>query len=170
MVLPLLLILNLFSWSGKVPEAPAHALYLAVVQVDHSRSDEEAKVLVKVFTDDLRDAVRAAYPQEFVPTELSQLCQRNRQLIEAYFQAKLNFQINAQSRPLSFAGHSLENEVFWLQFRLQAPERWKTIAIDAPFFMELFSTQSNIIQVIDTSGKFFARLTRDDHRVRFAFD
>lgn len=148
---------------------PFHAIYLSVVQIDHSDPDQDAQVLIKVFTDDLQDVIRAAYPKEYQPADLAPFCISNQHWIESYFQSKLGCEINGRPTELVFASCNRENEVYWLKFTIKTPKRWQTIKVTASFFMEIFSTQSNVIQLLNEEKKRFARLTKNSEEVTFEF-
>lgn len=146
-----------------------HALYLSVVQIEHSKVGTAAKVLVKVFKDDLQDVIRAAYPEHYEPTGNDVFCENNKLLIERYFREKLNLQINGDPAGLDFLEGTQENDVYWLKFQIEGSRKWQDISIHASFFMEIFSTQSNIIQVINGQERRFARLTRNSQTADFNF-
>lgn len=157
----------IFPFSGE--PVPSHGLYLGVVQIDHSDAGTNARIMVKVFTNDLEDVIRAAHPETFERGSTETFCDRNRDPIEAYFRENLQCQINGVLKELKFLEGSQKNDVFWLQFELQAPEQWETISVRASFFMEIFSDQSNIVQVINGTDKRFARLTKAASLAEFTF-
>lgn len=146
-----------------------HAIYLSVVRIEHREASGEAQLLVKVFTDDLRDVIRSGYPEQYAPAAEDLFCSLNRTSIQQYFQDKLQINVNGHPARLSLLEGQRENEVYWLSFRLEGPERWREVAVTASFFMEIFSTQSNIIQLINGDEKRFARLTRTARLAEFSF-
>ena len=169
MGLPFLLCVMMILLPGKKLSNSSHALYISVVQIDHRDVQSDANILVKVFANDLQDAVRASFPKDFVPTDTDAFCSANKASIEAYFLEKLHVLINGQETTLKFLNGTRENDVFWLKFTLKAPENWADITIRASFFMELFSSQSNIIQVTHASKKRFARLTKSEPNIVLDF-
>lgn len=148
---------------------PYHGLYLSVVQIDHKAVKGEAQILLKVFTDDLESVLRAAYEDQYQLSKPEFFCQANKDLIETYFQTHFACQINTASSKLTFVSATLENEIYWLKFTLDVPIEWDTVKINAPFFTEIFSTQSNIIHVLHGGEKRFARLTKGSAEVVFEF-
>lgn len=157
---------------GAVPQNPGsvpHALYLSVVQIDHQGPGTDTQVLIKVFSNDLEDVIRAAYPKQYLAAQPATFCTANKVAIGQYFQSKLRFDVNGTDRELSFLRGEWENEVYWLHFKLRVPEAWRSLSVRASHFMEIFSTQSNVIQVKYLAERRFARLTRESDTVEFEF-
>ena len=126
--------------------------------------------MIKVFADDLQDVIRAAYPGKSRPGHGAQFIADNGALIESYFQAHFLCRFNAgKAALLKWVSGKPENEVYWLKFALQTPERWRELVIKAPFFTEIFPAQSNVIQLLHGPDKRFARLTKNDDEVQFDF-
>lgn len=149
---------------------PLHGIYLSVVQIDHPAQGDEAAILIKVFTDDLQDVIRAAYPGEIRPAQGAQFISDNSALIGSYFQQHLSCRFNAgDAASLQWISGTPENEVYWLKFTLQVPKKWRELSIKAPFFTEVFPAQSNIIQLLHGSEKRFARLTKSEDEALFHF-
>lgn len=166
----LLFLSMMFSSSASVETDLPHALYLAVVQIDHREAGTETtQVLVKVFTDDLQDVIRASYPEQFLRAVPEIFCKLNHKAIERYFRSKLKCRINGGEVTLRFERSTWENEVFWLSFTTKTPKTWDAISVEAAFFTEIFPTQSNIIQITHAGEKRFARLTRENKKADFTF-
>lgn len=144
-----------------------HAIYIGVVQVEHRQEDKIAQINVKVFEDDLRDAVRAAYPDEYRPGAIADFCTTHRAQVARYFRRHLRCEINGAPAALSLRSGLLEQDVYLLQFTLPCPGRWKSTRIQADFFMELFPAQSNVIHLLHGQEKRFARLTRQQATITF---
>lgn len=144
-----------------------HAIYIGVVQVEHRQGEKTAQIKVKVFEDDLRDAVRAAFPDEYRPGPIADFCTTHRVQIERYFRQHLQCRINNKPAGLQFISGRLEQDVYLLQFSFSCPEQWESSSIQADFFMELFPTQSNVLHLQHRQEKRFTRLTRQQPGVTY---
>jgi hypothetical protein len=162
----LALLIYLSSAFTSLP-TPPHALYLAVVQIDHSDAGTEAKVLIKVFADDLESVLRAAYGEDCRRVAEEEFCRANGKLIETYFSEYFSCVIDGQKAGLTYQDARKETDVYWLNFSLKVPSTWKKINIRAPFFTEIFSAQSNIIHLLHGDDKRFARLIKENDSVQF---
>ena len=146
-----------------------HGVYLSVVQIDHLSGQDEALVVMKVFSDDLRNAVRAGNQTKIRLTGDETFCLDNKALIETYFRKNFLCRVNNEPLSMHFKTGNLQGEVYLLQFSLSGPTQWKKVAINAAYFTELFSTQTNIIHLSNGREKRFARLNKKKPEVVFNF-
>lgn len=156
------------SFTGIGP-IPSHAIYLAVIEVSPKQATEPATIRVKVFADDLQDALRNASPN-YRPGEVRQLMDLNRAIIQQYFSRHLLLYVNESSVPLRLISGKVENDAFWLLFKGEGPEHWRTLKLTADFFMELFPTQTNVLKVEYGSIKKFARLNKAQSHCELQLD
>ena len=108
MISILLVLFNLYSY----PTEKDHALYLSILEID------EQEMKVKVFSDDLKDALR-----------------NDESSIEAYFQKKIKLQVNGSPVGFELKEASEEGDSNWITFRLNEHEKWKSFSLDASYFM-----------------------------------
>jgi hypothetical protein len=57
---------------------------------------------------------------------------------------------------------TLHHDVYLLEFIMDCEKVWNNLEIKADYFMELFPTQSNIIQIEYKNEKRFHRLLKDE--------
>lgn len=123
-------------WLGFIPKSNDHAIYISVLEID------EKEMKVKVFTDNLDDAIR-----------------NDANSIEGYFRKKIRLQINEQFVGFNLQEVSEEGDSYWITFKLDAPTNWQSFYLEADYFMELFPDQTNVVKVIGDNPQFF-RLTK----------
>ncbi len=150
-------------------EALPHAFYLAVVQLDHAAGGATARVTVKVFTDDLQDALRNAFPDEFRPVTTDAFCERLGEQAGRYFARHFTCTINGEERPMTLQRCELQNDVYLLQFELACPADWRELRVKADFFMELFPSQTNVLSILHGEEKGYFRLTKGAEACTVAF-
>lgn len=146
----------------------SHALYLSVIQIQKEPSAETAQVNIKVFTDDLHSALKNAFPDYTILKE-DLICEEGEAFIETYFQKHFSCEINATRSQLTFQDCQIENEVFWLSFEMTCPKKWLNFKISADFFMELFPTQTNVLNLTNESEKRFCRMTKSESSCQTSF-
>lgn len=86
-------------------------------------------------------------------------CKKHDTSIATYFNQHFQLTINQKKYPLKFVKGRVVGDAYWLHFRVQSIPKWKTVHINAPFFMELFPNQSNILTFQYGKIKRFERLT-----------
>lgn len=122
-----------------------HAIYVSVLEIDH----QEMKV--KVFMDDLNDAIR-----------------NDSSSIEEYFQKKINLQTDDESVIFSFQEVTEEGEIYWITFKLEMPEEHGLVNLKADYLMELFPDQTNVVKVNGKQSLFF-KLDKSNPSCHFSF-
>lgn len=138
--------LSLLIAAGNTDETP-HAVYISVVEIT------TGEIKVKVFTDDLMDAIRN-HSKSVSNASEAEFCGRHRKELQNYFKEKLKVRIN--QKPVSFNYHSSsqEGDSFWISFDFSMNETWKSIRVEDRHFMELFPTQSNIVKINGPAQRF----------------
>jgi len=139
-----------------------HALYIGMVELHFPEKGNTATLQVRVFADDLKSGVRAAFPARFRPAEGEKWLELHRKSVENYFRQKLVFRHGNKTLELSLTQVRQENEMFHLDFVLQCPKGWETLHLRADFLAELFPTQSNVVKWEKGGGvPHFARATQN---------
>ena len=96
--------------------APSHPMYVSVSQVDHNADDKTLEITIKVFTDDLEEALLShsgknlglGYENESTEAD---------ETISAYLQEKITLQVNGKAIPFNLLGKEVEMQVTWLYVR-----------------------------------------------------
>ncbi|MCB0489627.1 MAG: DUF6702 family protein [Cyclobacteriaceae bacterium] len=153
----LLLFYNTLSAAS--PLAQDHAIYLSVVEVAHETNSATASVKVKVFTDDISDAVSSMYGERVnlvANVSLDQVSQK----VAGYFGEHLQLSLNG--RPVALKLTQLEpmSDAIWFHFEISCPQRWDELTVKADYLMELFPTQSNVLSITQGEQKRFANIVK----------
>lgn len=143
------------------PVEDRHAVYISVVEI------EAKQVRVKVFSDDLRDAIRN-HARITPDTSVMNFCERYQKEIQGYFNEKLTLTINNTKVPYQYQSTSEEGDSYWITFGFTIEEDWKSIQVEDKHFMELFPTHSNIIKVNWPTLR-FGRLSASQTSCSFEF-
>ena len=156
--------------SGVVPN---HALYIGVIQIVHEEKEALTTIQIKVFSDDLQSVLQNDIGYDQV-TSIADLCASTSNPIENYFKHQLELKVNHERMDLDLVDCEQINDVHLLTFTSPQKKDWKTCTIHAPFFMELFPLQSNIINIryrpIDgTSIQRMGRVSKGSGYLAFGF-
>jgi len=152
---------------GLVPSD--HALYLAVIQVDHRNGGANAEITVKVFMDDLQNALRNFSAADFSISAPEECCEKNYRLAAAYFSEHLSCRINGRPLTMALRDCRPEGDVFLLQFDMGCPVDWQELDMKADLFMEIYPTQSNVVSILHGAEKRYLRLTKKEASVMMVF-
>ena len=142
----LLLLFFVLCTFGISPKHPNHAIYISVVKITHQETAPTATISMRVFRDDLKDILRNKFGYESI-MEKPTFCQAYENYIQQYFKKEFVCTINNEPVKYYLVGCEKAEEVFQLEFEMECPIQWDSAKIEAPYFMELFAKQSNIIPV-----------------------
>ncbi|MEM9337754.1 MAG: DUF6702 family protein [Bacteroidota bacterium] len=136
-----------------------HAIYISVLEIDHR------EMRVKVFTDNLQDAIRndSGY---FTNIGEEAFLTIHKSAIHAYFQRKIQLKINDQNVVFHPKEATVEGNSYWFTFSLEPQKEWKSFYLKADYLMELFPEQINIVNVHGRKPQFF-KLTKLSSSYRF---
>ena len=148
----------LFSFAGNGTFSSNHAIYLSVCEVDHREQGNSAKINVKVFETDIRDAFQNMFSlqADFYSPHASTTYKKES---EQYFHKYLKIAINGQSIDLNFNHLEINGDSVWFYFNFTCSSDWESISVTADYLMELFPDQSNIISIYHGTDKKFLRIT-----------
>lgn len=140
-----------------------HNFYVGTVKVEHNHEQSEFSIEIKIFQDDLTDALRNFSTQP-MPNDI-QLVDKN--IMESYFQKHLFFKINKEILFCKLISITPLNDIYLLKFYLPYKKPWNRVEIKANFLMELFPTQINVVQFSAQQQQFFHRLNQTQQSVEF---
>lgn len=143
-----------------------HAIYISVLEVQHTDGDKTGNMKVKLFENDLSDAVFNATQTRPIATPSGF---EDVEPIGVYFTSKIQLSINGQ--PLNFKIDSVERleDSVWLHFQFAAPPIWEEVSLSATYLTELFPTQINVLNLQNGKERRFARLSKGAAEVKFNF-
>jgi len=136
-----------------------HAIYISVIKVTHDKLAPTATIHMRVFADDLKSALRNNNSYEAI-SETETFCSDYEGYINKYFEKQFQFSVNQENIDFYLNNCQRTEDVYQLEFEMQCPDKWQNVKIEAPFFMELFPNQSNVIHFEDSGEKRFGRTTR----------
>jgi len=146
-----------------------HALYIGVIQIT---MEEIMTIQVKVFSDDLQAILQNEVGYQATGAT-DDLCMLQMEHLQQYFQRTLQVHINELPIDLVLNDCEQINDVHLLQFKaIDCPLTWQQVAIKANFFMELFPTQSNVLQLHykdNEKNRRYGRMNRQAPSLLFRF-
>lgn len=161
----ILFVLTAFQPTNQVEE---HALYIGIIKIEHEPNQEGATMTMRVFSDDLKSALRNVFGYESI-SEKPSFCDDYENYINQYFKKRFTCTINKQAINYRLSSCDRTEEISDLEFLLECPPNWDSAKVEAEFFMELFPNQSNIVKINCGNTKRFGRATKGNEVLRFVF-
>lgn len=134
-----------------------HALYISVVELKID-DGEKAKVTIKVFEDDIADAVRAEFRLSNIPRD-GTYSPKDLKQIDAYFKNHIFLISQSDTIKFNLIGHSSEDQSVWIEMESDKP----ILSIEecyADFLIELFPAQVNMLHLELNGKKRFSQLNK----------
>ncbi|AMW04489.1 DUF6702 family protein [Gemmatimonas phototrophica] len=167
MRLPMLLLACALTLPSQWAGERGHPIHVSSTQIDVSRDRRSLEMTVRVFTDDLEAALKAAgmpvsvaqSPDVAVDSALSR-----------YIGARLLVAANgAAPRRGSIVGHEREDDATLVHLELPVPAPLTSVQITQPVLLELFEDQTNLLHMTSGTVKRSGLLRRGTERVTFQF-
>ncbi len=146
------------------PTEPDHAIYLSLIEIE--QQDGKTEMVVKVFADDLQDAIRNMDGSLEIESE-TLFVQNNYDLVSSYFANHLQLTNTRDSIGYKLTEGELVGDSYQVKFIFEMP--WQKLSIKANYFMELFPTQQNIVIVTSNGLKRSCRLNLQESGCKVSF-
>ena len=157
-----------FCWQPGFSHKTDHAIYLSVVEISQNEKKDRASVRIKVFINDIEDAVFNQVKKRINLLDTASFSSQ-KAFLEKYFENHFELSLNGKAMQLILVSSELNSDAIWLQFETQCEDKWKSISVKADYLMELFPAQSNVLSIIYDNKKQFARLTNSKSSEIFKF-
>jgi hypothetical protein len=137
-----------------------HAIYVSVLEVEQPIGKKGGDIRIKVFTNDLEDAIFNK-SQERIKL-LQNSCDQNKVLVSDYFAAHLQISIDGKPIKYTYVSCEINDASIWFNFNYTAAPAWEEIEIMANYLMELFPTQTNVVSITYHGKKKMFRLLKGE--------
>lgn len=126
--------------------ASVHPLHISVTEIAYDEKEKELEVIMRVFTDDLETAVRAARKNESIDI-LSPRGVTTDQLVKEYILLHFEVTLDGKKQENIYLGHEVEGEAILCYIQIAKVKKWKTIGVRNDVIQEIHDDQSNLINV-----------------------
>jgi hypothetical protein len=136
---PLLLLLSCPFW------AFIHPFYFSLTQVDYNPSTESLEITVKLFTDDIEQALEVQGTGRLYLGSEKEATETDRYL-ETYLKQHLEFVVNGAKMEYQYLGKEVELDVLWVYVEIMNVPAIKSVKVRNDLLHEMFDTQQNVVQ------------------------
>ncbi len=162
----IILVLSLFLG---VFSSQAHPFYVSICQVNFNQQNQSLEISVKIFADDLLVALsEEGHDKIYIGEERENI--RTDEYIFNYLTDKIRFSVNEKEVQAHFVGKETEKDVVWTYLEINDIAVLNDIEVNCNLLTDVYSDQSNIIQV-NKNGKIKnLLLSKRDSSGRLNFD
>ena len=119
-------------------------------------NDMVTELKVKVFADDIADAVRAESDQLIDKAGIYE--EGDLDLLENYFRNHLYLKNGKKSKYLDLISYSIEDQAVWLEFRHKDPIDEGDVLV-GDYLIEIFPNQRNMVRLNRDQNQQFVQIT-----------
>lgn len=145
---------------------PMHPYYVSVSEIRIDTLSKNVNVSVKLFTDDLQDAV---YRINKVPVDFNKQSDNQKIMLENYFKERFKITIGAKVIPLSFIGYEVEEEATWCYLEFKPLNSFGKVIIVNSLLYDFLPNQTNLIHCYYNQNRKSYKLDNPDKLVIFEF-
>ena len=146
------------STSTSTP-AQAHVFYVSVTRVKWNVEDARLDVSVRIFTDDLEEAVMAEGGPRLRLWTAQAREDRDRH-VSAYLLSRLDFRVNGQERELTWAGMEDALDATSCLVQITNVDRVASIEVENRILIDMFDTQANVMRFEVGGERKFVNLSK----------
>jgi hypothetical protein len=160
--------LLLIVLSIQLPSFVAHPYYMSVTEIEHKAAAKELQVSVKIFTDDLEEALEQEYKQKFnLYNEKGKAA--NEAYLNTYLQKHFKLIVDNKQLVPVMLGFELQQEAVWVYFEVKKIAKLTTAVVVSDVLYSLRKEQINIIHFTNKGIRKSYRLTSPDTQTKFTW-
>ncbi|MFC5284885.1 DUF6702 family protein [Pedobacter alpinus] len=123
-----------------------HPYYVSVTEVNHNVKNKTLEISVKIFFDDLEQAIEKENSASFYITKPSDKV-KNNFLIENYIKKHLQITVNKKQLPLKYIGYEIQQDAAWCYLEIAKVTKVNQITINNNVLYNLHKEQINMLNV-----------------------
>jgi hypothetical protein len=154
----------LFSTPGM-----AHVFYISVARVKWNGQHERLDLSVRIFTNDLEQAIQAKGGPELKLWTEGAHPESDRHIAD-YLVSRLRFRVNGRDATLEFVGKADALDATACFFQIRGIKTVRFIEVENRILIDLFDAQTNVMQFEVGDSKKFMNLDRSLYRETVKFD
>lgn len=123
----------------------AHPFYFSLTQVDHNPQNQSLEVTIKLFTDDIEQALEAQGTDKLYLGDAKEHQSSDRYLT-TYLEQHLQFWVNGKAATYQYLGKEVELDVLWAYVEIDSVPELSTVKVLNNLLLEHFEDQQNVVQ------------------------
>ena len=145
-----------------------HPFYLSVTEMNYNAKEKSIQTSVKLFTNDLEDALKKIYKQ---PVDLINGKDKDaiNKMLNEYIQKHLTLTMEEKLQKFDFVGFEHEEEAVWIYIEYKNCPKPKKVIIENTLLYDFISNQINIVNFDALSSKKNSKLTNPEKKIQFEF-
>lgn len=141
---------------------------MGVTEIKYDQAEKVCHVSVKLFTNDLEDALRKTSGKQVDVLNPKNKAELDT-MLSHYIKDRLQIAINAKNVTLSYIGHEKEEEALWTYFEIKKITSPKKIVVTDKLLYDYLPQQTNIVHAEINGLRKSSKVTNPDNFLEFTW-
>lgn len=146
-----------------------HKYYVGVTDINHNAEAKMLEIVIKLFTDDLENALIEAGEKKFFLGEKNELPHADDAII-AYLLNNFEIEVNGKPAQWKYEGKDASTEMVWSFLSVKDIKKVKSIAIKNTCLTDILPQQTNMVHLFANGEKTSKNLNNNRIEHNFRFD
>ena len=128
-----------------------HPFHVSICEIVHNEKNRTLEITMKMFTDDLENALKAYSQQDFsINDQVNQPVSKT--IIETYLEEKFSVWLNDQPATIHYLGAETDADALWCFLEVHNVHQLHKVRIMDAVIMEFYRDQVNLVH-LESRGK-----------------
>lgn len=147
-----------------------HPLHVSVTEIKFDAKDKELEITVRIFLDDLEEAIRQERKQASLDITNPGTGLTVDLLVSNYLTTRLTAKVDNKVVVIKYLGHEIEGDAIVVYAYAPNVKKLKTIDVHHTTITEVYEDQSNLVHITVGDKTRSLRLMRDTPDGKIAFE
>lgn len=124
-----------------------HPYYVSIFQLNKASDSNKAQVLIKVFTNDLEEAIEKTYREKLYLNSALEKKQLADSLLQKYALSQVEIIIKEKAVELLWVGFEYDEDVTWLYLETKREIKADLVEFKTTFLTTIYTDQKNMVHL-----------------------
>lgn len=124
-----------------------HPFHVSVCDMVYESDDKHLKISVRLFLDDLEDALEPKTGLELYDITVDEHWELTQSLLKTYFSENLQIKIKNKSLSPVYLGSEVEGDAMWCYLEVEKLKTFEEMTVQYTALQEVFDDQENLVHV-----------------------
>ncbi len=146
----------------------AHDFHLSLTEIKHNEDHRSLEISIKLFTDDLQDALEMAGAPKMELGSQAEPPAANEH-IEKYVRTHFRLMVNGKPAEFIYLGKEAELDATWCFVEVKDIRKVKSLEVQNSFLLEAFDDQTNMVNLNMNGRKKSGLARKGNTKLKFEF-
>lgn len=140
-----------------------HKYYVSITELSYNEEHKSIEIISRIFYDDIEQVLQERYDSKIQVDGSKYPKEKLNEYLEQYFKHRLHVFVNGEEKAFNYLGYETDLDYLVFYLEIENIEKPKSIAVENPMLMEVFSEQKNVVHVkVGDTHKSFMLYSEND--------